>query len=119
MKAFGIRPGDLITVTYLKEGFTRQPIRVLKISPATNYRTSTITAQIHDDAWYADTNGQVTSPGGVTHGNAGVGVPRPLIGAVLDENGDVQFGVVESTTTTSDGTVETQRIGQFRSARGP
>jgi hypothetical protein len=107
VKAFGIRPGDLITLTYLKEGLNRQPLRVLKISPATNYRTSTINAQIHDDAWYSDTNGQVTSPGGVTQGNAGVGVPRPLIGAVLDENGDVQFGVVESTTTSSDGTVET------------
>jgi hypothetical protein len=106
VKAFGIRPGDLITITYLKEGLNRQPLRVLKISPATNYRTCTITAQIHDDAWYSDTNGQVTSPGGVTQGNAGVGVPRPLIGTVLDENGDVEFGVVESTTTSSDGTVE-------------
>jgi hypothetical protein len=106
VKAFGIRPGDLITLTYLKEGLNRQPLRVLKISPATNYRTSTITAQFHDDAWYSDTNGQVTSPGGVTQGNAGVGVPRPLIGTVLDENGDVQFGVVESTATSSDGTVE-------------
>jgi hypothetical protein len=107
VKAFGIRPGDLITLTYLKEGLNRQPLRVLKISPATNYRTSTIKAQIHDDAWYSDTNGQVTSPGGVTRGNAGVGVARPLIGAVLDENGDVQFGVVESTAASSDGTVET------------
>jgi hypothetical protein len=106
VKAFGIKPGDLITLTYLKEGLNRQPLRVLKISPATNYRTSTIKTQIHDDAWYSDTNGQVTSPGGVTHGNAGVGVPRPLIGAVLDENGDVQFGVVESTAASSDGTVE-------------
>jgi hypothetical protein len=52
--AFGVRPGDIVTVTYLKEGFTRQPFRVLKISPATNYRTSSILAQIHDDAWYAD-----------------------------------------------------------------
>ena len=66
VKAAGIRPGDLITVTYQKEGFTRQPFRVLKISPATNYRTATITAQIHDDAWYTDTNGQVTSAAGVS-----------------------------------------------------
>ena len=108
VKAFGIRPGDLITVTYLKEGLNRQPLRVLKISPATNYRTSTITAQIHDDAWYADTNGQTTSPtGGATQGNAGVSVPRPLVGTVLDENGEVQFGVEESVATSSDNTVET------------
>ena len=58
IKVFGVAPGDLITVTYLKEGFLRQPFRVLRISPATNYRTTTISAQIHDDAWYADTNGQ-------------------------------------------------------------
>ena len=61
VRAFGIRPGDLITVTYLKEGFNRQSFRVLKIAPGTNHRTSTITAQIHDDSWYADSNGQVTS----------------------------------------------------------
>jgi hypothetical protein len=119
VKAFGIRPGDLITVTYLKEGLDRQPLRVLKISPATNYRTSTITAQIHDDAWYSDTNGQVTSSGGVTQGNAGVGVPRPLIGTVLDDNGDVQFGVVESSTASSDGTVETSVSVSFVSPAGP
>ena len=118
VKAFGIRPGDLITLTYLKEGLTRQPLRVLKISPATNYRTSTITAQIHDDAWYSDTNGQVTSPGGVTQGNAGIGVPRPLIGTVLDENGDVQFGVVESTASSSDGTVEASVSVSFVSPAG-
>ena len=33
VKAFGIRPGDLITVTYLKEGLNRQAFRVLKIAP--------------------------------------------------------------------------------------
>jgi hypothetical protein len=119
VKAFGIRPGDLITVTYLKEGLNRQPLRVLKISPATNYRTSTITAQIHDDAWYSDTNGQATSPGAVTHGNPGVGVPRPLIGSVLDDNGDVQFGVEESTATNSDNTVETSVSVGFVPPAGP
>ena len=38
VKAFGIRPGDLITVTYLKEGFDRQLFRVLKIAPGANHR---------------------------------------------------------------------------------
>jgi hypothetical protein len=107
VQAFGVSPGDIITVTYLKEGFTRQPFRVLKISPATNYRTATITAQIHDDAWYADTNGQPTSPSGVvTQGNSGVGVPNPLMGSVVDGNGNIQFGIVEMATTNSDGTIE-------------
>ncbi|HEY2018939.1 MAG TPA: phage tail protein, partial [Bryobacteraceae bacterium] len=114
VKAFGIRPGDLITVTYLKEGFNRQPFRVQKISPATNYRTSTIVAQIHDDRWYADTNGQVTSPSGaIQQGHQGVGLPRPLMGTVLDAYGEIQFGVVESAVTSSDGTVETNVTVSF------
>ncbi len=71
VKAFGVRPGDIVTVTYLKEGFNRQPFRVLKISPATNYRTSSILAQIHDDAWYADTQ----RPADVAH-RAGAGHRR-------------------------------------------
>jgi hypothetical protein len=105
VKAVGIQPGDIITVTYLKEGFQRQPFRVLKITPATNYRTSTISAQIHNDAWYLDTNGQTSSAAGNTYqGNVGVGVPNPLLGSVLDSNGNIQFGVAESVVTSSDGT---------------
>ncbi len=89
VKAFGVRPGDIITVTYLKEGFNRQPFRVLKISPATNYRTSTILAQLHNDAWYADTNGQPASFTGTGQGSgAGIGTPRPLMGSVIDSNGN-------------------------------
>jgi hypothetical protein len=108
IKAFGIKPGDIITVTYLNLGFNRQPFRVLKLSPATNYRTCTITAQIHDDAWYADSNGQPTSaPGAAQPGNAGVGVPRPLIGSVVDANGNMQFGVTETDSSDSDGAIET------------
>ena len=107
VKAIGMRPGDLITLTYLKEGFNRQPFRVLKISPATNYRTATITAQIHDDAWYSDTNGQDSAAAGTARRSAaGVGTPRPLVGSVLDSNGDIQFGIEETATVGSDGTAE-------------
>jgi hypothetical protein len=109
VKAFGIRPGDLITITYGKEGFERQPFRVLKISPASNYRTTTITAQIHDDAWYADNNGQSTSGrGGTRQAGAATGIPRPLVGAIVDANGDIQLGVEESESTGSDGTIEAE-----------
>ena len=107
VRAVGIRPGDLITLTYLKEGFNRQPFRVQRISPATNCRISTITAQIHDDAWYADSNGQTTAgAGAVQRAGAGVAVPRPLLGAVLDTNGNIQFGIEETATLSSDGTAE-------------
>ncbi len=107
VKAFGVRPGDLITITYLKEGLSRRAFRVLKIAPGMNHRISTITAQIHDDSWYADTNGQVTGSGGRRQGSAGIGVPRPLPGAVLNDQGDSQFGVEEAVTMAGDGSVQT------------
>ncbi len=114
IKALGIRPGDIITVTYLKEGLQRQPFRVLKISPSTNYRTCTISAQIHDDEWYADTNGQTTSTAGNTYGGAaGVGTPNPLLGSTTDQNGNVQFGIAEAAVTNSDGTVDEELTVSF------
>jgi hypothetical protein len=106
VKAFGIRPGDLITVTYLKEGLERQPFRVLKIAPATNYRTATITAQFHDDSWYADTNGQGPAGSVIGQGSAGAGVPKPLMGTMVDLNGNIQLGINETDATNTDGSVE-------------
>ncbi|HTX39692.1 MAG TPA: phage tail protein [Bryobacteraceae bacterium] len=114
VQAFGVRPGDLITVTYLKEGFQRQPFRILKIAPGMNNRITTITAQIHDDAWYADSNGQSTTGiGGTPQVNSGIGVPRPLVGSVVDANGDIQFGVAETSTMNSDGTVSVNLAVSF------
>ena len=52
VKGIGIAPGDLITVTYIKEGLERQPFRVMKLAPGQNYQTVQVTAQWHDDAWY-------------------------------------------------------------------
>jgi hypothetical protein len=115
--AFGIRPGDLITVTYQKEGLTRQPFRVLRVSPSTNYRTAVITAQIHDDAWYLDSNGQNSSAGEANQQEtAAIGIPRPLLGSVLDANGLVQFGIAETKTTSSDGTIQTSVAVSFFAA---
>jgi hypothetical protein len=51
VKGAGLRPGDIITLTYSKEGFDRQPFRINKIAPGLNLMTAVITAQIHDDAW--------------------------------------------------------------------
>ena len=44
-----------------------------------NYRTVRITAQIHRDDWYSDTNGAGRGRRQAAAG-AGVGVPRPLLG---------------------------------------
>ncbi len=106
VKAFGIQPGDLITVTYLKEGFNRQAFRVLKIAPGLNYRTTTITAQIHDDAWYSDSNGQASAGGGRRQSGVGIGVPFPLVGTVVDADGNIEFGVEQSERSGSDGSTQ-------------
>ena len=114
VQAFGVRPGDLITVTYQKEGFQRQPFRIIKLAPGMNNRVTTITAQIHDDAWYADSNGQSASGiGGTPQGVPGVGNPRPLMGSVVDANGNVQFGVTETTTLNSDGSASANLTMNF------
>ncbi len=104
VKALGLAPGDIITLTYLKEGFERQPFRISKIVPGTNYRTATITAHIHDDDWYSDDSGLGSATSGRRLAGYGVGLPRPLAGTVLDANGDLDFAVVESSTEAPDGT---------------
>jgi hypothetical protein len=103
VKGLGLFPGDIISLTYEKEGFQRQPFRILKIAPAANYRRVTITAQIHDDAWYSDDGGANGS--GQPLPGAGIGLPRPLTGSVLDGNGNLQFDVEENATQAPDGTV--------------
>ncbi len=101
MKGLGILPGDLITLTYLKEGFERQLFRVVKIAPGVNFRTAKLTAQIHDDSWFGDGN----DAGGRRRrqGRAETGIPRPLGGKVLDDDGNPQFLVEESAVEESDG----------------
>jgi hypothetical protein len=101
VRGAGIAPGDLITVTYLKEGLERQAFRVVKLAPGQNYQTVLVTAQWHDDAWY--TTGGASAAGGRRPGGAEVGLPRPLVGSVLDANGIEQFGITESVTPTADG----------------
>src|SRR6185436_7188902 len=52
--------------------------------------------------------GQVTSASrGRRRGSAGIGLPRPLPGSVLDDLGDIQLGVEESVTMSGDGSVQT------------
>jgi hypothetical protein len=95
-----LKPGDIITITYAKEGLERQPFRVVKLVPGRNYETVQITAQWHDDAWYTDSNGAVGGSGVLS---AQTGLPRPLIGSVIDPNGVDQFGIVETPIETADG----------------
>ncbi|HTB11506.1 MAG TPA: hypothetical protein VK752_08045, partial [Bryobacteraceae bacterium] len=106
VKGIGIAPGDLISVTYLKEGLSRQPFRVVKIAPGQDYQTVQITAQWHEDDWYT-TGGANASGGGIYQTNQG-GLPRPLVGSVVDAHGIEQFGITETAIQSADGSFTIQ-----------
>src|SRR5579872_1111824 len=111
VKSIHLAPGDIIALTYAREGFNRQPFRVIGIAPGMNYQRATITAQLNDDSWYSATGGG----GGSTNrlGAGGGSIPRPLIGTVLGDSGDTQLGIVESATVDSDGTSTMQLAASF------
>ncbi|HEV8145925.1 MAG TPA: phage tail protein, partial [Bryobacteraceae bacterium] len=115
----GVRlvPGDLITVTYLKEGLQRQPFRVVRIAPGPNYQSMLITAQWHEDEWYA-TDGS-DAAGGRRRPGSGVGLPRPLVGSELDENGIDQFGITERVVQSADGSFTVKLAAEFHPPAKP
>lgn len=105
-RALKVRPGDIIALTYLKEGLIRVPFRVVKLSPSINYQLITVIAQIHDDDWYSD-NPAVLGGAGRQPG-AQVQTPRPLIGLLThnDPSGNFEFfdfEVSEQVQAQSDG----------------
>ncbi len=102
-RALKVRPGDIITVTYAKEGLQRTPFRVTKLSPSLNYRMVQILAQIHDDNWYSDDPTVISGSG--RQPGANVTVPRPLLGTTFDATGNTQFAVQEQTAQRADGGV--------------
>src|SRR5262249_45321810 len=94
VKGFGQKVGDIITVTYNKEGFLDQPFRILRIEPSANYRSVKITAQIHDDAWYNDTNGQLSLiPPTRRDAEPEPAIPDPISG--YDVDGQEEFVVTD------------------------
>ncbi len=114
-RALKVRPGDIIALTYLKEGFFRVPFRVVKLSPSVNYQLVTILGQIHDDDWYSD-NPAVLGGAGRQPGTQ-IQTPRPLIGLIphLDPSGNFEyfdFEVKEEAQAQSDGTAtDTLTVG--------
>jgi hypothetical protein len=117
VKALGLLPGDLITVSYLKENLERTPFRITKITPGNSFRTATIAAQYHDDGWYSDTATGITGGLGVQSGR-GSGLPAPVTGAVLDANGNLQLGITESEVTASDGSSDVELTVSFTAPSG-
>ncbi len=106
-RALKVRPGDIITVTYAKEGFTRLPFRIIKLSPAMNYQLVTILAQIHNDDWYSDNLTVLRNAG--RQPASQMQTPRPLIGVTPHDGPSgtfefFDFAVRESIQAQQDGT---------------
>ncbi|MDQ1473504.1 MAG: hypothetical protein QOJ99_4984, partial [Bryobacterales bacterium] len=117
VKALGLTPGDLITVTYLKENLQRTPFRVLKIAPGASFRTAVISAQLHSDAWYSDSVTGVLGGRGWQSGQ-GPGLPAPVGGIVADANGILQLGVKETEIAGNDGSANVQLDVSFTAPSG-
>ncbi|MBM3810473.1 MAG: hypothetical protein FJW20_02440 [Acidimicrobiia bacterium] len=103
-KGVGLKPGDLITLTYLKEGFVRKLFRIIRLAPGLNHRDMVIEAQAHLDSWYTDMIGG-GSRVSRRQPNGDNSVPRPLLGSELDASQQPQYGVVENIQVNSDGGV--------------
>ncbi len=117
VRGLGLVPGDLITVTFVKEGLDRQLFRVVRVAPGTNFESVQITAQWHEDAWY--TPGEGTAAGGRRGHGAGVGTPRPLVGPVIDEYGVSQFVVSDVVEPVAGGEVAVRVRAEFQNPSVP
>lgn len=117
VKALGLMPGDLITVSYLKENLERTPFRITKIAPGGSFRTATITAQFHDDAWYSDTVSGITGGLGRQTGR-GSGLPAPVAGTTTDSDGILQLGITEAEVSGSDGSTDVELTVSFTAPSG-
>lgn len=122
VRGFGLKPGDLITITYAREGLDRQAFRIVKVQPSLNFRTCRLTVQLHDDAWYLTNGGG--GQGGRRQPANGTGVPRPLIGTSIID-GEPNLDVTESIRLNADGSstavlaVEFQVPESTRTSKAP
>ncbi len=125
VRGIGLQPGDLITMTYLREGFDRQPFRIIRLAPAADFRTVGVVAQIHDDSWYGDVAEiDARSEGPRRPPNGGLRVPRPLAGVESGESGWPEFGITETLRINPGGGVNAVIRAEFQtphaaSAFGP
>ncbi|MBI4904157.1 MAG: hypothetical protein HY820_11010 [Acidobacteria bacterium] len=117
VRGVSLRPGDLITLTYLKEGLDRTPFRVLSISPALNFSSVQLLAQIHDDAWYVE-SGLTTDSGQQQPGLKAV-LPRPISGTHYDGDGIAQYDIAEHSVQLADGGGLTVLSAGFTAPKAP
>ena len=116
-RAMKLRPGDIITATYLKEGLVRIPFRVTKLTPSVNFRRVQIVAQYHNDNWYSDNPGTGGGTGRQPH--TGISLPRPLLGTSFASDGLTRFDVQEQTRIQTDGSASTTLRVQFAEPSKP
>ncbi len=117
VKALGLMPGDLITVTYLKENLQRTAFRVQRIRPGASFRTAIISAQLHNDLWYSDSVSSIIGGRGWQAGQRG-GLPAPVAGTVLDSDGALQLGITEAEITGSENTHDLELTVAFTEPAG-
>ncbi|HYP06756.1 MAG TPA: hypothetical protein VER03_11045, partial [Bryobacteraceae bacterium] len=108
-----------ITISYAKEGLDRQMFRVIRMSPGLNYRSIVITAQVHNDEWYVGGGGELGVIGGGRQPSVEAGLPRPLVGTAVDDEGYSQFEVEESPIETADGSYEVSLSVKFATPARP
>ena len=119
VRGVGLKPGDLITITYLKEGLDRQFFRLIRMAPGLNYRSILLTAQLHKDEWYVGGGGALGVIGGGRQPVVEAGLPRPLSGTSFDDEGFSQFDVEETPIETADGSYEVSLAVSFATPASP
>lgn len=93
-QALGLRPGDLIALTYVREGQERDLFRIVSLTPRENFTTTRIVAQKHSDEWYELLAGGSAEVQDRRRQNGRWGLsPRPVTGVALDEAGRALFGI--------------------------
>jgi hypothetical protein len=117
VKALGLSPGDLVTVTYPKENLIRAPFRILRITPGHGFRTAVISAQTHNDAWYSDDVTGVLGGRGWQSGQ-GSGLPSPVGGVIADGDGVLQLGIKETEVAANDGSASVELDVAFAGPSG-
>lgn len=112
IRAMSLRPGDLIAMTYAKEGLLRAPYRILSMLPSLNFETVLIQAQRHEDFWFdvlADPSGSRSND--PSRAYRGMGTPRPLLGS--------SFQITEDATIGADGNGDVVLNVEFERPRAP
>lgn len=126
VKAAGQQVGQIITLTYGREGWENQLFRILRIAPQHNFRTVRITAQLHDDAWYDDSAWFLAGERRGRQPRRSPRPPNPLVGLLPSPADEMDWEISERQSTEADGTGSVELevgfavpLNSFAGAAGP